>query len=160
MRSNIINRYYGFTFIELMTAIAVLAVVISIGIPSFQTLISNNRVSSQVNNFVTSLNLARSEAINRGDSVTVAAAGGGWADGWTITAADGTVLRQQEAFKNDSTMTATSGTASIVFNSRGFLDGENLVTFTLCNQDSQYDKQVSVTPGGRVNTVSNHDCGD
>lgn len=61
----------GFTLIELMVTIAVGVILLTIAAPSFKEIIQNNRLATQVNDFVTALNLARSEAIKRGVRVTV-----------------------------------------------------------------------------------------
>ena len=61
----------GFTLLELMVAIAVLAILATVGVPSFQDLIQNNRVTTQTNELVTALNLARTEAVKRGRNVEV-----------------------------------------------------------------------------------------
>lgn len=158
MKLKITDRCGGFTLIELMMSIVVLAILVGIGIPSFTTLINNNRVTSQVNDFVTSINLARSEAIKRGASLTVTAGGAGWSSGWTV-AMGGTPLRQYDALKNDTTLSASDGvTTTLTFDSRGFLSNGSTVTFNLCNDESTFDRQVSVTAGGRVNTKSDHSC--
>lgn len=145
------NTQKGFTLIELMVTIAVLAVVLSIGIPSFNTLINNNRVASQINRFVVALNYARSEAIKRREDISITAVGGDWSQGWNVTDTNANVLRTQEAFRIGSTLTGTQ--TSLSYDSRGFLSGGAALTFNLCNADSQSGRQVSVAPGGRVNVV-------
>lgn len=53
----------GVTLIELMVTIAVLAIVLGIGVPSFQDLIRQNRLSSGVNEVLSGVVSVRSEAI-------------------------------------------------------------------------------------------------
>ena len=65
------NANNGFTLIELMVTVAVLAIVLSLGVPSYRALIINNRLTAQANALVASINLARSEAIKRGVRVWV-----------------------------------------------------------------------------------------
>ena len=75
----------GFTLLELMITVAVLAILLSLGVPSFAETIRNNRVAAQTNELVTALSLARSEASKRGMPVSVcagAAACGGAAGVW------------------------------------------------------------------------------
>ena len=56
----------GITLIELVVTIAVLAVAVAIAVPSYNTLITTNRIASEVNELVASLQYARREAVRRG----------------------------------------------------------------------------------------------
>ena len=53
----------GFTLLELMVTLAVIAIVLTIGVPSFQSVIRNNRLTTQINSLLGAINLARSKAI-------------------------------------------------------------------------------------------------
>jgi type IV fimbrial biogenesis protein FimT len=75
----------GFTLLELMVVIAVLAVLVTAGVPGFRDLIQNNRAATQANELVTALYLARSEAIKRSRNVEVVVAD--LATGWSATVA-------------------------------------------------------------------------
>ena len=66
-----INRESGFTLIELMFTIALAAIILAIGIPSFQNIMRSNRITKDTNDFISSLNLARSEANKRGRRVVL-----------------------------------------------------------------------------------------
>jgi type IV fimbrial biogenesis protein FimT len=55
----------GFTLIELMVTVAVLAIIIALATPSFTSVINSNRLSSHANELVASLQLARMEAVRR-----------------------------------------------------------------------------------------------
>jgi type IV fimbrial biogenesis protein FimT len=74
----------GFTFIELVMTVAVMAVVITIGLPSFQSVIVSTRLSTYTNDMVGALNLARSEAVKRNKNVAIASDAAGWQNGWTV----------------------------------------------------------------------------
>jgi type IV fimbrial biogenesis protein FimT len=82
------NARSGFTLIEMLTVVAVLTILVTIGIPNFRTLIQNNRATSQANELLTMLQYARSEALKRGRPVSVCRSnngttcGGTWAEGW------------------------------------------------------------------------------
>lgn len=91
------KKVTGFTLIELMITLAVAAILLTIGVPSFQYIIQGNRVSTQTNDLITGLSTARSEAIRRNREVTLEPIGGDWMDGFQITS-DGTVLRTFDAF--------------------------------------------------------------
>ena len=61
----------GFSLIELMVIISVLALALGLGIPAFNDMLSNSRMSTVANNHVTSLHAARGEAISRQASVVL-----------------------------------------------------------------------------------------
>ncbi|WP_217126713.1 GspH/FimT family pseudopilin [Hydrogenophilus thiooxidans] len=62
---------HGVTLVELMVTIAVAAIVLSVAVPAFRSLIVSNRLTATTNAFVAALNLARSEAIKRNARVTL-----------------------------------------------------------------------------------------
>ena len=59
------TREFGFTLIELMIVILVVAILAMIAIPSFQELLARSRVNGSVNLLTTSFDLARSEALSK-----------------------------------------------------------------------------------------------
>jgi type IV fimbrial biogenesis protein FimT len=61
----------GMTLIELMVTLAVVIILLSLAIPSYQDAAATNRVAGLTNELTAALNLARSEAIMRGMTVTV-----------------------------------------------------------------------------------------
>ena len=82
----------GLTLIELLVVLAIAAIITTTAVPSFQSFIQNNRMSTTVHKFVSSLNLARSEAVKRGKRVTMCKSsnastcsnGGDWSQGWIV----------------------------------------------------------------------------
>lgn len=76
----------GFTAVELVVTIAVLAILTAIAIPSFSPLMERWRVRNTAEGLQASVYLARSEAIKRGGNVTIQASATGWGDGWRVTA--------------------------------------------------------------------------
>lgn len=67
------KRVSGFTLIELMVALVVLAILAAIAFPSFRGMLMDANITSQANGMVGSLALARSEAVKRGVPVSICA---------------------------------------------------------------------------------------
>ena len=61
----------GFTLIDLLIVLAIMGVLLSIGVPSFNSFIVNTRLINYSNEMVRALNLARSEAAKQNYRVTV-----------------------------------------------------------------------------------------
>ncbi|MFZ4700809.1 MAG: GspH/FimT family pseudopilin, partial [Candidatus Methylumidiphilus sp.] len=82
----------GFTLIELLVTIAMIAIVTAIGVPAFKDTIRNNVLTAGMNDFIATLNFARSEAVKRGVTVTARKTststpdewGSGWESGWEV----------------------------------------------------------------------------
>ncbi|MFS2036806.1 GspH/FimT family pseudopilin [Polaromonas sp. CT11-55] len=137
----------GLTLVELLVALAIIAIVAGFAIPSFLGLVASTRVSATVNAFVADTHYARGEAIRRGKTVTICrsadpvahppkcssgngAAVGGWREGWFVFTdedSDGafdsgtdTVMRIQEAFANAGSFLAVNHAGSPV-NNRNYI---------------------------------------
>ena len=86
------TKNHGFTLIELMAVLTLAAIILTIGVPSFQEIIRNNRFATQANTLISSINLARSEAVKRGTRVTLCkssdgqscATNDGYEQGWIV----------------------------------------------------------------------------
>lgn len=80
----------GFTLIEIVVTLAILALLSAIALPAFNGIIRNNRLTAVANEFVSHLDYARTEAIKRGNRVTVCRSSNGvscdgdWNDGWIV----------------------------------------------------------------------------
>ena len=70
----------GLSILELMIAVAIISIVVSLGVPGFMNAIQSNRMASNVNDLVSSLHSARSEALKRSASVTVCTSNDPFAD--------------------------------------------------------------------------------
>jgi len=60
---------HGFTIVELLTTIAVLAILAAVAVPSFRSSIASSRLTTTANGYISALNQARSEAVRRNASV-------------------------------------------------------------------------------------------
>ncbi|MEO5378649.1 MAG: GspH/FimT family pseudopilin [Magnetococcus sp. DMHC-6] len=164
----------GFTLIELIVVLSIAGILTGMGVPVLYDLIQNNRLISQVNNFVASLQYARSEAVRRGERVslcpsldllTCSTGGGEWGEGWIVFAdghtpgtldGDDELLRVNPPLSHDSFLKQNSVyTQYISFKATGFSQGNggNSGGFRLCDSrgvDKAYD--ILVNGAGRVRT--------
>jgi type IV fimbrial biogenesis protein FimT len=99
----------GFTLVELMITLAILAIIISMAGPSFVTMINNNRATGATNDLIASFQLARTEAIKRNETVLIQSKNGiNWSDGHRIqVSSTSEVLRDVDASHSSVTMTST-----------------------------------------------------
>lgn len=80
----------GFSLIELMVTVALLAILLAMGLPSFQGSLRSNRVATATNELIASINLARMEALRSPHGAGVCASSdgtdcdGNWDDGWIV----------------------------------------------------------------------------
>ena len=149
------NRQTGFTLTELMVTMAIVAILMVVGVPSYQYITNANRMSGEVNGLLGDLQYAREEAIREGQPVTVCAGNGtqaaptptncagapNWQGGWLVfpnptgaltAPAAGTVLRVQNAFSGTDTFVSNPATATqITYNREGFATAAGFAATTI-----------------------------
>ena len=176
-------RRRGFTLIELLVVIAIAAILTGLAAPSISKMFQTNRVQTEGSGFVSDLMFARSEAIKRGQGVSVCASADGascsnsntWNTGWIVFSdttqcspstptGTQTPLRVRTGFKGSDTFTASYPTTfvnnCVSFNRDGFasnLGGNAKVLFTLHASpvSTLTTRCVAVNLTGRITTVTN-----
>lgn len=78
------TRSHGFSLLELMTALGILSLLISIGMPELNNMIYEQRLRKATQDLFVSAMLARSEAIKRNQHVLVMANADSWSNGWKV----------------------------------------------------------------------------
>jgi type IV fimbrial biogenesis protein FimT len=134
-------RQAGFSITELLVVMAIVAILLGIGVPSYRYITNSYRMSSEVNGLLGDLQFARGEAIKEGQTVTACVSRDGatcdagsttWQEGWIVfqdpnsnqTVDPGeAVLRVQSAFTSTDTFIADTGINSVTFNREGFATG-------------------------------------
>ena len=156
------TRCGGFTLIELMITIALGAIVMGIGVPSFQNLVVKNRIQTQASEIRSSLAMARVEAIRRGLRVRVCPGQNGcdgsanWHGGWNSFVdrdndnnidPNETQLEVHTRLDGSSTLT---GANHVIFKSDG--TAAKTRTLNLCTADShaQHRRKIHINKVGRV----------
>ncbi len=149
------KRQSGFTLLELLVTLLIVGVLLSLGVPSFNTMIQNNRLSTTANDISIALNLARSESIKRGVQINVTQAGGGWTNGSTVELTDGTDLR---VFPGSSgSITITGSVTQIGYMPTGM--ATTAATFSICDssRSGETGRRITVNITGRI-SISNLTC--
>lgn len=132
--------HYGFTLIELMVTVALVAIFATLAVPGFQQLMVDNQRASDSNEILSVLNYTRSEAIKRRENVTatITSSGTGWAV--EVTLSDDTVILDRDESLSPVGVAFTDGGA-ITFTSLGRLpSGDNC-------------KGIDVTYGGETREI-------
>ena len=149
MRRIVMRRMAGFTLAEILIVVTVLAVLAAAGIPAFAEFVRNQRVKTASFDLFSTLVYARSEAITRNATVTIAPVSAAWTNGWTVTDAGGTVIRTNGAVAN---MTIT-GPTNVVFRGSGRLNAASMPNFQLSATGSTVTTRcISIDLSGRPST--------
>jgi len=169
---NLPRRSSGFTLVELMFTVAILAIVIGVGVPSFNSVIKNYRITTAANDAASLLQFARAEAVRLGGGVRVDALEGGitnglrvWIDENSNNSYDsGEELRVISSEFRTLDLTADIGGNStpqlgLVFNARGETDLGNKLTVALCDDRSgNHGRALEVLVSGSMRLLANTVC--
>jgi len=163
----LMSRSYGFTIVELMVVLVIIAILATFAVPGFQDLLRSNRVASQSNELVALITLTRSEAVRRSRLVEIDLSS--TPDGWDAVVR---VLDPAEILRTatNTGVTLNDAPGQLVFNSRGYLvepGSEDSsawdtlgATFSLrhpgCTNARQH-RQIRVLPTGQLNGT-NENC--
>jgi type IV fimbrial biogenesis protein FimT len=154
---------FGFTLVEMMVVIALIAILSTYAFPSLRYSILNNRITSKTNLLVNSLNYARSEAVIRGGKIGLVPAdktGLDWSQGWEVvsnpTSTSPTVIKTFDFANDGIQITETNLKTAITYTSRGgVLEAQaNPLFFNVCVKDRSrgdpYGRLLKIEPTGRV----------
>jgi len=173
------KRKQGFTLIEMIVAIAILAILAAMAIPSFKNSIRTNRSVSDANALLTVLTLARSEAIKHSQPVVVCKASsttspacvttGSWDQGvlaFVDVAGNGvydssadTLLRVEVPFSSNNTITDKNSLSSLTYRSDGTTGG-SITTFFIkpvmhSTEQLKFERCVDISAIGKPRITDN-----
>ena len=171
------NRQHGFTLIELMITLGIAAILLTVAVPGFNTTIKNNRLITQTNLLVSSIGLARSEAVKHGHTAKMCVSSDqatavpptctleiNWELGWIVWVDlneddildVGEERRYVQAFSPSTTLTST--VTQLDFSAQGAAANAATRnrTLDLCdNRTGETGRQIHISATGRTKTNSN-----
>lgn len=163
------TRGRGFTLLELVVSMAVVAILVAVGIPNMRSFLLNNKRTSVVNDLVAAMTLARTEAQKQNRVAVVCPlqgtscvpSGANWSNGWLIyvnmdTANPPVFDGADQVIKifplaTDESLTAIGNVGAFIFR---VSPGRNTAgTVTICDsRGSAHGRQVIVAASGRIRT--------
>lgn len=133
-------REKGFTLIELMIAVGLTGLLLSMAVPALDIFVSNARQTGAINDFVSSIHQARSTAVTTNTRVTICPSSSGtnceavgWNEGWIV-------FSDPDSDRNVDNGERIIGTA-------GSVDG-------LTIQSAEFGTFLMYRPNGRVMNAS------
>lgn len=149
----------GFTLTELMTTVAILAVLMGLAAPTFSDIALSSRLKDAANRLVSFAAVARSEAIKRNAVVTLCmsadaascASSGGWEQGWIMRTATEVLFKDAGA---PSGYKINGNVGAINFDPVGV--GTTQATLTVCRYSPAVGSQervVTVSATGKASSA-------
>lgn len=164
----------GVTLLELMVTVSIVAILASVAVPSFQSMMTTNSLATATNGFVAALQLARSEAITRSKTVTLCKSNdvsdstpscntsANWQDGWVVfvdSDKDGTldsgeeILRVQQALNGNTAIDGKTNFANFIkFNNAGISKGSSFSNGSFEVTSSSDSRCIRINNIGRIRT--------
>jgi len=170
MRHNPMKTEAGFTMIELLTVVAIVAIMAAIGIPSMMDMIRSAQLRSSTSQLYDAIILARSEAVKRNLEVDVQPGtacvnpasnnSAAWTGGWFVQVAPCGELLQQFPATQNMTITATPATGGISYLPTGRITTTSANSFTFHSTKATItDRCIVISASGqpsiRTGTAAN-----
>ncbi len=159
------HRARGFTLIELMVTITVLAIITSIAAPSFSSMLRENRIAATTNELRGAIQLARSEAVKRHQDVIVCRRnsagnncenGTNWSTGWLIRQSGGDIIKVWVSVPD---LAMTGPEAGVTFRASGLSAASATQSFAVASSSctGQQKRTLNVSATGQT-TLAKVNC--
>lgn len=162
----------GFTLIELMVTLAVLAIIVGIAMPAFRGLMNANRLTAQANELIGAMQLARTEAIKRNarvsfcgssDGTTCVQDSGAWSQWLVMVDADNSIVQvgqvREPAMVNSATPRITFQPDGLARTSAGLLFAGTVDVCLPVTSPSQNLRRISIASGSRTSIAQVNNSG-
>lgn len=170
----------GFTILELLIGVTILAITMALAAPNFIDIVKNNRIAGASSDFIGALQLAKTESASSVRPVSICKSnndgdkcvgGGDWQQGWLVFTdldADGnldgddTIIFVNQALDDQITFGGTAGVDdSITFNPSGTTSLTSTETLILCDERGfDYSgKGILISITGRASIVTRDNSG-
>ena len=162
----------GFTLVELMITVAIMVIIATIGVPSFNSIINTNRLQGPANEVLAAMNFARAEAVRRNNTVIVCKANTAFSACSTGTSdwpgllvmetnAAGAATNVIRVVSFDTALKVNASVDTIRYNAQGFIrnatNGALNGTVRVCipkTTPTENARDLSFASGGRLNISS------
>jgi type IV fimbrial biogenesis protein FimT len=161
------KKHEGFTLLEMMVAISILAILVTLAIPSFGEIMISSKLKSYSSYMVSSIYLARGEALKRNATINLCVSSdgntctrGNWEDGWIVLSRE-QVIHHQQPLSEGYKVIELNGQTDLRFQSSGLLTQP--AAFTICRAEptaGSHERTVSLSITARpsLGKTTNGSC--
>lgn len=156
------------TIIELLVALAIAAILLRLALPAYNAFIAQRNLTAQGNDFILAVQLAKSEAVRRGQNVSVRSldwsdGADEWGPGWCVVVEPGNCGNALRGFQTRAAITVDGeagldGVGVLTFNSRGLSTLGAAASVLICDPNETRGRRVSLSAIGRVSTDDGVNC--
>lgn len=167
---SIMKKTRGFTLVELMIVVALIAIIGGMALPAFRDMVASNRLMTSANGIITTFHQARSDAIRQSRTVSIVACKPdcgntgtqSWSNGWQIFVAGNATAISEHAPLSSTISSTASGSiplaTSYAYSSQGRLDITTKNAIKLCDSNTGLaGRVITLEPIGHI-SVSTTAC--